>query len=78
MTIDRRPIFTVGMVWFDFAKRLPRSSPRYKGKYDNTFNAFQQASAQQLAAAMAAQQQFNPQQFMAPYHGIGNIFGGLR
>jgi len=32
MNVDRRPIFTIGQVWFDFAKRLPVTRPRYRNE----------------------------------------------
>jgi hypothetical protein len=90
--IDRRPIFTVGMVWFDFAKRLPVSRPRYR--HDLKYASMNlQADAQQLAALAALQQAATPAQMAAMaqqqinaslypfppydyYSHIGNIFGG--
>lgn len=81
--VDRRPIFTIGQIWFDFAKRLPRTHPRYKRDMTEAeriyAEAMMQASeadlnaivAQQLAAQRTCG---NPRQ---PYWGpIGaGIFG---
>lgn len=79
--VDRRPIFTIGAIWFDFAKRLPMTRPRYKRELTEAERAYQesmqQANAEQLAKLATLQSQVGYYQPRQPYWGpIGaGIFG---
>jgi hypothetical protein len=82
MNVDRRPIFTIGQVWFDFVKRLPRSHPRYHSPLTDAQRAqalgMQQASAEMLASMQyqqAIQMQFARPFQQQPWLDRSNPFG---
>ena len=79
------PTFTIGQVWFDFVKRLPRDFPHYRRELSDAEKElnrmYQQApplTPEQMAAIAQAQMgaSFNQQQYMAyPYGYNGNPLG---
>lgn len=78
--VDRRPIFTIGQIWFDFAKRLPRDYPRYQRPEMNAedLKAYQALSAAQMSALQSQlSQPYSPYgQPRQPYWGpIGSGLG---
>lgn len=77
MTIDRRPIFTVGMVWTDFVKRLPRTYTRFKGDPQNPpdFGLQQAGLAQMSAAQMSSMQAQMLASAQAQYGPLRSAFG---
>jgi hypothetical protein len=71
-----RKTFTIGQVWPEFVKRLPRTQPRYRVELGaNPFAAMQRGLTDEEARALLAQQ-INAQQYAASIYSNSPL-GGL-
>lgn len=78
-----RKTFTIGQVWPEFVKRLPRMQPRYRIELGpNPFVGLGRALSDDEAKALSAQSLFNAQAYASYlyghnyYTGLGNPLGG--
>jgi hypothetical protein len=62
--IDRRPVFTIGQVWTEFVKRLPRTYPKYKRLVGEV--SFQQSTQSAYLQAIQYQQYAQQAQYTGP------------
>lgn len=68
-----RKTFTIGQVWPEFVKRLPRTQPRYRIELGpNPFAAVMQSELADLQATAFQSQQINAQQYAGSLYGLSS------